>query len=64
MDLYHVWCNPKCDVSDVAFCEGLGPGDLGEFHVAIEVEDLAQRVNQVVTDLRFALYREIGRAHV
>jgi hypothetical protein len=57
---------------------GLGPNDLGEFHIAIEVDDLAQlerafrtvseraepieelhsRVNQVATDVRFALYRD------
>jgi hypothetical protein len=57
---------------------GLGPGDLGEFHIAVEVEDLAQlerafqavsersdpieelhvKVNQLATDVRFALYRD------
>jgi Family of unknown function (DUF6614) len=57
---------------------GLGPESLGEFHIQIEVDDLAQldrafqavsersgpieelhaRVNQVATDLRFALYRD------
>jgi len=67
MDIYHVWCNLRTGVSDVAFCErvtdylnrlrddglieghritrrklGLGPRELGEFHVAIEVQDLAQ----------------------
>jgi hypothetical protein len=62
---------------------GLGPDDLGEFHIAIEVEGLAQlddafrevsaraepieelhaRVNQVVTDLRFALYRDFPDPH-
>ena len=67
MDLYHVWCDLKPDVSDTAFADGvaryldhlkakalirswrltrrklgLGPQDLGEFHIMIEVEDLAQ----------------------
>ncbi|HEY2839153.1 MAG TPA: DUF6614 family protein [Pirellulales bacterium] len=67
MDIYHVWCNLKPGVSDVAFCDrvaaylghlredgliethrvtrrklGLGPRELGEFHVMIEVKDLAQ----------------------
>jgi hypothetical protein len=67
VDLYHVWCNLKPGVSDVAFAEsigrylgalreagriagfrvtrrklGLGPEGLGEFHIAIEVRDLAQ----------------------
>lgn len=62
---------------------GLGPAELGEFHIAIEVEDLAQldraftsvstradpieelhtRVNQVVTGLRFALYRDFPDPH-
>lgn len=67
MDLYHIWCNLKPDVSDLEFCEsanayldrlrelgriegfritrrklGLGPSDLGEFHIMIEVKDLAQ----------------------
>ena len=67
MDLYHIWCNLRRDVSDVVFCErvaaylgelrgrgliaghritrrklGLGPRELGEFHIVIEVEDMAQ----------------------
>ena len=67
MDLYHIWCDLKPGVSDVAFAEevssylgsleedgriggwrlsrrklGLGPPDLGEFHITIEVRDLAQ----------------------
>jgi len=62
---------------------GLGPADLPEFHIAIEVEDLAQlerafrtvsergepveelhaRVNQVATDVRFALYRDFPDPH-
>jgi hypothetical protein len=67
MDQYHVWCNLRSEVSDVAFCEavdaylgslreaglverfrisrrklGLGPPELGEFHVVIEVAGLAQ----------------------
>jgi hypothetical protein len=67
MDVYHVWCNLKAGVSDVAFCDrvdaylgklqadgliaarrvtrrklGLGPRELGEFHITIEVHDLAQ----------------------
>lgn len=67
MDQYHIWCNLRPGVQDVAFCEkvdaylgslreggaivrhrisrrklGLGPRDLGEFHVMIEVRDLAQ----------------------
>ncbi len=57
---------------------GLGPADLGEFHILIEVRDLAQLdrafgdvsartgpveglhadVNQLVRDVRFALYRD------
>lgn len=67
MDLYHIWCDLKTGVSDVAFTEnvsaylgalerdgriagfriarrklGLGPPNLGEFHVCVEVRDLAQ----------------------
>lgn len=67
MDLYHIWCNLRPDVSDLEFCEstnayldrlrelgriegfritrrklGLGPSELGEFHIMIEVQDLAQ----------------------
>ena len=67
MDLYHIWCNLRSDVSDLDFCEsvdrylnrlreagrieghrltrrklGLGPSEMGEFHIVIEVEDLAQ----------------------
>jgi hypothetical protein len=67
MDLYHIWCNLRSDVSDLEFCErvdrylgglrhagriaghrvtrrklGLGPSEIGEFHILIEVEDLAQ----------------------
>jgi hypothetical protein len=62
---------------------GLGPRDLGEFHIAIDVDDLAQlerafravseraepleelhaRVNQVATDVRFALYRDFPDPH-
>lgn len=67
MDLYHIWCNRKPGVSDVAFAEnigrylgelqradriasfrltrrklGLGPAELGEFHIAVEIRDLAQ----------------------
>jgi hypothetical protein len=67
MDLYHIWCNLRAEVSDLEFCEsidrylgelrgagriagyrltrrklGLGPSEIGEFHIAIEVEDLAQ----------------------
>jgi len=67
MDLYHIWCNLRSDVSDLEFCEnvdrylgelratnrisghrlsrrklGLGPSEIGEFHIVIEVEDLAQ----------------------
>jgi Family of unknown function (DUF6614) len=67
LDLYHVWCDLKPGVRDLAFSEqvaaymgdlhkrgliagwrltrrklGLGPPGLGEFHVMIEVRDLAQ----------------------
>jgi hypothetical protein len=67
MDTYHVWCNLREGVRDLAFCGhverylghlrergliagyrlsrrklGLGPAALGEFHIAIEVRDLAQ----------------------
>jgi uncharacterized protein DUF6614 len=67
VDHYHIWCNLKPGVSDVAFAEsidrylgalqradrivgfrvarrklGLGPTRLGEFHIAVEVRDLAQ----------------------
>jgi len=62
---------------------GLGPDSLGEFHIQIEVDDLAQldrafhavsersdpveelhaRVNQSVTDLQFALYRDFPDPH-
>lgn len=77
MDQYHVWCNLKPKVSDVAFCEdvgrylgalrdggrirgfrltrrklGLGPPELPEFHIAIDVDDLAQleRAFQTVSE--------------
>ncbi len=67
MDLYHIWCNLKSGVSDVAFADnidrylgelrradrivgfritrrklGLGPPHVGEFHIVIEVRDMAQ----------------------
>jgi hypothetical protein len=67
MNLYHVWCDLKPGVGDLAFTEkagaylghlkeqgliegfrvtrrklGLGATGLGEFHVMIEVRDLAQ----------------------
>lgn len=67
MDLYHVWCDLKPGLGDVAFAQniaaymehlsqsgsiagwrltrrklGLGLPELGEFHLMIEVVDLAQ----------------------
>src|SRR6185437_13300997 len=67
MDIYHVWCNLKPGIGDLAFSEkiaaylghlkeqgliagwrlmrrklGLGPRELGEFHLMIEVKDLQQ----------------------
>jgi hypothetical protein len=67
VNIYHVWCNLRPGVGDVAFSErlalymdhlkteglienwrlgrrklGLGPKGLGEFHIMIEVRDLAQ----------------------
>ena len=67
MDLYHVWCDLKPGVGDLAFSEqvaaymghlhergliaswrltrrklGFGAPGLGEFHLMIEVRDLAQ----------------------
>jgi hypothetical protein len=67
VNIYHVWCNPKPGVGDIAFSErlaaymdhlkaeglienwrllrrklGLAPKGLGEFHIMIEVKDLAQ----------------------
>ena len=67
MNIYHVWCDLKPGVGDVAFTEkvaaylghlkdqgliegfrltrrklGLAPPALGEFHLMIEVRDLAQ----------------------
>ncbi len=67
MDIYHVWCDLKPGVGDVAFSDkvagylghlrdqglietwrltrrklGLGAPGLGEFHLMIEVRDLAQ----------------------
>jgi len=67
VDIYHVWCDLKPGISDLAFSEevarymeqlkargliegwrltrrklGLGPSDLAEFHLMIEVKDLAQ----------------------
>jgi hypothetical protein len=67
VNIYHVWCNLKPGVGDIAFSErlsaymdqlkgegliaswrlgrrklGLGPRELGEFHIMIEVNDLAQ----------------------
>ena len=67
MDLYHVWCDLKPGIGDVAFAEqvagymghlraegliedwrltrrklGFGAPGLGEFHLMIEVKNLAQ----------------------
>lgn len=67
MDIYHIWCNLKDDVSDTGFADevnsflghlreqgqiqgfrvtrrklGLGPRELPEFHIAVEIEDMAQ----------------------
>jgi hypothetical protein len=67
MNIYHVWCDLKLGVSDVAFSDnaskylghlhakgmieswritrrklGLSQPELGEFHLMIEVKDLAQ----------------------
>ncbi len=67
MDIYHVWCNLKPGVRDIAFADGvraymghlhaegliegwrltrcklgLSPPDMGEWHVMIEIRDLAQ----------------------
>jgi hypothetical protein len=67
MNIYHVWCDLKPGVSDLAFTEnvgnylghlkdqgliegfrltrrklGLAPATLGEFHLMIEVQGLAQ----------------------
>lgn len=67
MDIYHVWCDLKEDISDIVFADvltnflghlqaqdkihsfritrrklGLGPSDLGDFHIMIETENLAQ----------------------
>jgi hypothetical protein len=67
MDIYHVWCDLKPEVSDTVFAEkldaylghlrtegliegwrltrrklGLGAPGLGEFHLMIEVKNLAQ----------------------
>jgi hypothetical protein len=67
MDIYHVWCDLKPGIGDIAFSEkvaqymghlkdqgliqgwrltrrklGLGLSTLGEFHLTIEVRDLAQ----------------------
>ncbi|MBV8401908.1 MAG: hypothetical protein JOZ58_02510 [Acetobacteraceae bacterium] len=79
MDLYHVWCDLKPGVGDLAFSEqlaaylghlhergliagwrlmrrklGLGPPGLGEFHIMIEVRDLAQLD---------AAFREVASRH-
>jgi len=67
MDIYHIWCDLKPGVGDIAFSDkvadylghlkaegliagwrltrrklGLGTPGIGEFHIAIEVRDLAQ----------------------
>ncbi|MBM3517884.1 MAG: hypothetical protein FJX56_08425 [Alphaproteobacteria bacterium] len=67
MDIYHVWCDLRPGVRDLAFAEavqrylgglkereliagfrltrrklGLGPPELGEWHIMIEVSGLAQ----------------------
>lgn len=67
MNIYHIWCDLKPGVGDLAFAEkvatylghlkeqgliegyrltrrklGLAPAALGEFHLMIEVRDLAQ----------------------
>jgi hypothetical protein len=67
MDVYHIWCNLKSGVGDLAFADkvkaylgrleadgliggfrltrrklGLGPRELGDFHIMVEVESLAQ----------------------
>ena len=67
MNIYHVWCDLKPGVSDIAFSNsaskylahlhakgmieswritrrklGLAPSEFGEFHLMIEIKDLAQ----------------------
>lgn len=67
MDIYHVYCDTKSGVTDMAFCEGLGRymahlqthgmiagwrltraklgfglKGMGDWHIMIEVRDLAQ----------------------
>jgi hypothetical protein len=67
LDLYHIWCDLRPEVSDMQFADrvssylsrlredgrissfrlcrrklGLGPSEIGEFHIQIEVRDLAQ----------------------
>ena len=74
MDLYHIWCDLKPGVRDVALVEnalrylgrlksegliegwrltrrklGLGIASIGEFHITIEVSDLAQLDRAFVT---------------
>ena len=48
MDIYHIWCDLTEGTSDVEFADavteflGLGGEGLGEFHVALEFENLTQ----------------------
>lgn len=56
MDLYHICCNLKPGVSDVAFAESIGRY-LGA------VEELHAAVNQAACDLTFALYRDFPDPH-
>ncbi|MEQ8506858.1 MAG: hypothetical protein RIB80_16160 [Rhodospirillales bacterium] len=67
MDIYHIWCTLKDDVSDMEFARhvgayldhlkdqghiegwrltrrklGLGPEDLPEFHIMVDISGLAQ----------------------
>lgn len=67
MDIYHIWCDLRRDVSDLEFTNaanaylstlkdegrltgfritrrklGLGPDELGEFHLMLEFQGLAQ----------------------
>ena len=62
MEINHIWCNLKPGVGDLAFCERI-ESYFG--HLAARagvVEDIHQHVNSLVTDAKFALYRDFPDA--
>ncbi len=72
MDIYHIWCNLKPGVGDLEFCAAVDRyfghlSDQGLIHGhritrTGEVEAFHFGVNSLVTDARFALYRDFPDA--